>query len=390
MRCSRQILLAATPVVAAALILVACGGGDSDSTASSTPVTVSADWNLVAAQAWTQLEATAGAPITPHYEARGLAMASAVIHDVLNAIDHRYAPYAFDASQPDASPDAAVAQAAHDVLVADAQLVSDFPSGSQQAYLDSALAADLAKVAEGTVKTSGIELGKAAARFYLQLRAGDAPHMAPFGPNPKGNGALAGQYRYTVPFDSPGAPFFGGSIAVPDWREMTPFVVRTTTQFAPPGPYDPASAAFAADLAEVRALGATTGSTRTADQTEMADFFSENSPLMWNRIARSVAAAKSLDGWQRARLHGLLNLALADGYIVYAAVGEQFNFWRPVTAIHFVDPRARGRSTAFRRRPRATTPPDTRWRAARRPPFCRRCSVPTRSPSLRRAPASRA
>ena len=115
-------------------------------------------------------------------------MASAVIHDVLNAIDDRYAPYAFDASQGDASPDAAVAQAAHDVLVADSQLVSDFPSGSQQAYLDSALAADLSKVADGPAKTSGIALGKAAARSYLQLRAGDAPHMAPFGPNPKGNG----------------------------------------------------------------------------------------------------------------------------------------------------------------------------------------------------------
>ena len=54
---------------------------------------------------------------------------------------------------------------------------------------------------------------------------------------------------------------------------MTPFVVKTTTQFAPLGPYDPTSAAFAADLAEVRALGAASGSTRTADQTRWPTSF---------------------------------------------------------------------------------------------------------------------
>lgn len=327
------------PLMAVALSFVACGGGGSDDTRPPpAQVTVNADWNKVAVQAWTQLEATAGAPITPHYEARGLAMANGVIHDVLNAIDRRYAPYAFDASQPDASPDAAVAQAAHDVLVADSQLISDFPSGSQQAFLDAALAADLAKVADGPAKTSGVALGQAAAKFYIQLRSDDVPHMAPFGPNPKGNGTLAGQYQYTVPFNGPGAPFFGGSIAVPDWQNMTPFVVRTTSQFAPPGPYSPTSPEFAADLAEVTALGAAVGSTRTADQTQLANFFSENSPLMWNRIARTAAASKGLNGWDQARMYGLLNFALADDYIVYAYVGEEFNFWRPVTAIHFTNP----------------------------------------------------
>ena len=320
------------------VLITACGDDDSTPVAAVPVVTVSADWNLVAVQAWTQLEATAGAPITPHYEARGLAMANAVIHDVLNAVDRRSQPYAFDASAKDASPDAAVAQAAHDVLVADSQLVSDFPAGSQQAFLDAALATDLAKVADGAAKTAGIALGRQAAQFYIQLRSADAPHMAPFGPNPKGNGTLAGQYQYTVPFNSPGAPFFGGSIAVPDWRNLTPFVLRTTTQFVPPGPYSPTGPEFAADLAEVTALGAATGSTRTADQTQLADFFSENSPLMWNRIARAAAASKTLDGWQLARMYALLNLALADGYIVYAQVGEQYDFWRPVTAIHFNDP----------------------------------------------------
>ena len=323
-----------------ALLVTACGGNGDDSSAAvvATPATVSVDWNKVALQAWTQLEATAGAPITPHYEARGLAMVGGAIHDVLNAIDRRYQPYAFDAVSKDASPDAAVAQAAHDVLVADSELISDFPAGAQQAFLDAALVTDLAKVAEGPAKVAGIALGKAAAAYYIQLRSSDAPHMAPFGPNPKGQGTVAGAYQYTVPFNSPGAPFFGGSIAVPDWPNLPLFVVQTTSQFAVPGPYSPASPEFAAELAEVKSLGAATGSTRTADQTALATFFSENSPLQWNRIAATVATAKSFNGWDQARMYALLNFALADSYIVYAAVGEQYNFWRPVTAIHFTDP----------------------------------------------------
>ena len=52
------------------------------------------------------------------HESRMMAMMHVAIHDALNAIDRRYQPYAFDAHAPDASPDAAVAAAAHDVLVA--------------------------------------------------------------------------------------------------------------------------------------------------------------------------------------------------------------------------------------------------------------------------------
>jgi len=52
------------------------------------------------------------------HESRMMAMMHVAIHDALNAIDRRYQPYAFDGHAPDASPDAAVAAAAHDVLVA--------------------------------------------------------------------------------------------------------------------------------------------------------------------------------------------------------------------------------------------------------------------------------
>ena len=83
--------------------------------------------------------------------------------------------------------------------------------------------------------------------------------------------------------------------------------------------------------------GVTTPSARTADQTEIALFWWESSPLKWNRIARTVSADRGLDLWENARLFGLLNLALADGYVAMVDSKNHYNYWRPVTAIQTGD-----------------------------------------------------
>jgi hypothetical protein len=75
-----------------------------------------------------------------------------------------------------------------------------------------------------------------------------------------------------------------------------------------------------------------------ADQTEITLFWYESSPLKWSRIARAVSAKAGLNLWQNARLFGLLNMALADGYIAMSASKNHYNFWRPVTAIQIGDP----------------------------------------------------
>ena len=93
---------------------------------------------------------------------------------------------------------------------------------------------------------------------------------------------------------------------------------------------------YTADFNEVKRLGGdgiTTPSARTAEQTEIALFWVESSPLQWNRIARTVSA-EGLDLWENARLFGLLNMALADGYIgSFDTKYHGYNYWRPVTAI---------------------------------------------------------
>jgi hypothetical protein len=136
-----------------------------------------------------------------------------------------------------------------------------------------------------------------------------------------------GEYRFVE--DSPQFAF------APGWGEVDPFVRRTDRLRVEP-PYPLTSAAYARDLNRVKRLegnGTSTPSARTAEQTEIALFWVENSPHQWNRAARSLAADHHLDLWESARLFGLLNLALADGYVATFKVKYDLLFWRPQTAI---------------------------------------------------------
>ena len=99
------------------------------------------------------------------------------IHDALNAIDRRSRPYAFDKpAAPGASPDAAVAAAARDVLV---PLIGQLPRElASQACIDAGVAsveadytAALAAIPDDQAKAQGIAVGQAAAAAILALRA---------------------------------------------------------------------------------------------------------------------------------------------------------------------------------------------------------------------------
>ena len=71
-------------------------------------------WNEIAGKA----SFTSGLSGNPLFESRVYALTHAAIHDALNAIDRRYRPYALHVPvTPGASPEAAVATAAHHVLV---------------------------------------------------------------------------------------------------------------------------------------------------------------------------------------------------------------------------------------------------------------------------------
>jgi VCPO second helical-bundle domain len=273
------------------------------------------------------------APVdSPFHESRIYAMMHVAIHDALNAIDRRFLPYAFDKrADPGASPDAAVAAAARDVLVPlfgqlPRELVSQACVDAGVASVEAAYNAALAVVPNGPAKTQGVALGQAAAAAILAMRAADGA-VGPFlNPNCPQDPPL-GKYRCT-----PGFPI----IAFESWEKVTPFALQDNSQFRPGPPYAVTEKGFTADFNEVKSLGGdgmATPSARTPDQTEIALFWYESSPLKWSRIARTVSISRGLNLWENARLFGLLNMALADGYIAMAASKNHYNYWRPVTAI---------------------------------------------------------
>jgi hypothetical protein len=288
-------------------------------------------WNINAGNA------AAAACLTPEgnalAESRLYAMMHAATHDALNAIVRRSRPYAFDASVTRrTSPDAAIAAAAHGVLAAVIAQLQESPECVAQgvARAGADYAAALAAIPDGNAKTRGIALGQAAAQAILELRANDGsnqPLVDPAFPQ----GTQPGEYRFT-----PGAPF----AFAPDWGSVTPFVLRDSAQFRAAPPLLISSQRYAAEYNEVKSLGGddvTTPSARTPEQTEIGRFWVESSPLAWNRIARTVSAKAGLSLWENARLFGLLNLALADGYIGSWEGKYHYKFWRPVTAIQLGD-----------------------------------------------------
>ncbi len=109
-------------------------------------------------------------------------MTHAAIHDALNAIDRRYYPYnLIKRAEPDASPQAAVATAAHAVLVDQFNRLIAFGFRSQQEALDAAYAESLASIPDGPAKTKGVAVGRTAAEAILALRVADGWDTQPDG-----------------------------------------------------------------------------------------------------------------------------------------------------------------------------------------------------------------
>jgi hypothetical protein len=265
-------------------------------------------------------------------EARMYAMMHVAIHDALNAIDLRSRPYAASLrAAPGASPDAAIATASRDVLVPVLGSFSFFlPANcisAGVASVEADYAAALAAIPNGMAKTRGVALGHTAAAAILASRSDDGFDTPTVDPNYQ-EGTAPGEYRYTPGFPFAFAPHLG--------EDLTPFVLKDGSQFRPGPPYSLTSRKYAADVNEVQRLGGdgvTTPSARTADQTQIARFWLESSPLLWNRLTRSVATAENLDLWESARLYGVLNMALSDGYVGTFETKYHYRFWRPVTAI---------------------------------------------------------
>jgi len=290
------------------------------------------DWNAEAGRA-AVIACISPTTDAPH-EARMYAMASLAVHDALNAIDRRSEFYAQPFRAPAwASVDAAVAAASRDTLIPGLRAVTGpfVPClDAAVADVESYYAAKVAAIPDGPAKTAGLNAGHQAAAAIVARRAHDGSDTL-LVDSAFPEGTTPGAYRFT-----PGSPF----AFAPEWGNVTPFAIRSATQFQSAPPLPLTSARYARDLNEVKAYGGdgvTTPSRRSPWQTEVAHFWWESSPLMWDSIARTLSVDRHLDVWSQARLLALLNITLADGYIAVLAEKYDYLFWRPVTAIRLAD-----------------------------------------------------
>ncbi|MFN0303774.1 MAG: vanadium-dependent haloperoxidase [Burkholderiales bacterium] len=266
-------------------------------------------WNSVVEAAFTPSQGT-----NPMAQSRTLSILHASMHDALNAIDRRYASYTPGlAAAPKASPDAAVAAAAREVLL---RLLPE-----QATLVETAYRSALVNVRDGQAKTTGIATGQAAALATMNRRRDDGADRAaiPYVANP-----VAGEYQFTAPFDF---------AAQPGWGRVTPFVIDLR-EHALEGPQALTGAQYAHDFALVNEIGRDNSKTRSPEQSEIARFWYEDSPLGWNRIANTVVRQRGLDAWEAARAFTLVHFAMADGFIAGFDEKYKHRFWRPITAIH--------------------------------------------------------
>ena len=137
--------------------------------------------------------------------------------------------------------------------------------------------------------------------------------------------AGAGLYQVTLPHSM--------AAILPQWGSVTPFVVRGRSGLAFKGPPPVTSEEFARDFEEVKAAGARNSTTRTADQTAAAVFWTVQTAVPWHAAARAASAARDLTVAQNARLFAILSMATADSQIIAFEEKYRNPHWRPITAI---------------------------------------------------------
>jgi hypothetical protein len=290
---------------------------------------VVADWDAIAAATITPPAGVVLPPAVTEAEQRplfqfDLASVHVAIYDAVNAIDRKHDPFAIvPKSRVDgASQEAAVVGAAYGVLK------GLFPGRSalyQSAYDNYVLSA-----ATDPSRVRGLAVGAEVAAGILELRKNDG-RMTPV--TYVTTGAPGDFVPGPTPLTNPFLPF------------VKPFAIRRASQFRAPGPPALTSEKYADDLNEVQAMGSAASVLRTADETDLAKFYTDPPPLYTPRNFRRFAT-DSQSIADNARLLALLWVTSADASLGCFESKYHYRFWRPRTAIPRADEDGNPETTA--------------------------------------------
>ena len=316
-------LAAAAIVTGATAVVGTAGPAGAQATSGSAASIATAPGSGQLVVDWTnellQIQKIPGVQPATVHPTRSFAIMDAAIFDAVASITHRDRPYAFAVAAPrTARPDAAAAQAAHDTLAA------IYPS--QTASIDQLLNTELAAIPGGTGKTEGTQVGHNVATLLIALRSGDGSAVPPPAFTA---GTQPGNYRPTPPKFP--APVFT------NWGTVNPFVLTTGSQFRSSPPPALSTKAYADAISEVMSVGQDTSTTRTADQTTQAKFWSPPIWNIWNQIASKLVTNQRTSLERTSKIFSDLNLTLADAAISMYEAKYHYQLWRPITAIQLGD-----------------------------------------------------
>lgn len=261
---------------------------------------------------------------------RPFAMTHIAMFDAINAIEKDYQPFhARPRASDGGSPEAAAAQAAHDILVA--------LNPTAAATYDALLEKQLGPRPSGFVRR-GTTVGARVAKEILAWRQNDGwvvnPPPPPFVLPP-----LPGNWQPTPPANAPAA--------FTHLQFAAPMAIVSATQFLPPPPPVLTSERYAEAFNEVKLIGRVDSAARTAEQTLLARMWAgqgqdgtgsaTNFLSMLNNIVQDVARDRRLSLVQAARLFVLVNVSIHDALQTTQSSKFVYGLWRPVTAIQQAD-----------------------------------------------------
>lgn len=328
-------------------VLVAAGAGvrlsSADSQANATARQGTVSWVL----RWNQIAIDAsgldhmppqpgenrvfGEQMGPGRSSRAMAIVHIAIFEAINAVTRQYQSYVGfpPLRRGGVYLEAAIAQAAHDTLRA------LFPAQSDR--FAAQLADDLGRIPGGSAKETGIVLGRDTAEAILSRAARD--------------GSQHPESRVGIEFiasSDPGMwradPVSQSPVAMgAHWGEVTPFVLRSPSQFRVPPPPSLDSDAYAAAFDEVKALGGdgiVTPTVRTEDETHAGIYWAYDGtpslcapPRLYNQITVLIANQMGSNAIEIARLLALVNVAMSDAGVAIWESKYYYQVWRPVTGI---------------------------------------------------------
>jgi hypothetical protein len=285
---------------------------------------------------WTDimLRAIRDREIPPPIAARIIAMGHVAGFSAVNGVHRQYADTFGFGWAPQGTNALAAYHTAMDIALSEAFQISFYPQRKRL----------LSRMSNTANKTLGIEWGRRVGKRMVRARATDGSEASKIN-------YYTGSYRLRrhVGHWEPTLPNFGAGLGpqipsyhrplFPGYGDITPWIMGDKRRFRAPAFPSFSSKQFADEYEEVRILGASDSTTRTADETEIALFWEDGPrgatpPGHWLIIAMQLCQGR-FSVYEMARIMAQVSIGQADAAIAAWDSKYHYDILRPENAIRY-------------------------------------------------------